>query len=99
LEALLDIGRHILAKGYGIAVTEYARVGERLGTDSGFSQDEAKLLQQLAGYRNRMVHFYHEVTSEELHRICRDELGDVERISDALRRWVQENPDKIDDTL
>ncbi|MBI3959895.1 MAG: DUF86 domain-containing protein [Chloroflexi bacterium] len=99
LEALLDIGRHILAKGYGIAVTEYAKVGERLGKDAGFRRDEAELLQKLAGYRNRMVHFYHEITPEELHRICRDELHDVETITNGLRRWIRENPDKIDETL
>lgn len=99
LEALLDIGRHILAKGYGIAVTEYAKIGESLGTDAGFPSDESELLQRLAGYRNRMVHFYHEITPNELHEICRDELSDIEKIANGIRRWMRENPDKIDKAL
>ena len=30
LEALLDIGRHILAKGFGVAVSEYKEIGPAL---------------------------------------------------------------------
>ena len=33
-------------------------------------REEADLLQILAGYRNRLVHFYHEVSVEELYEIC-----------------------------
>jgi hypothetical protein len=30
LEALLDLKRHILAKGFGLAVTEYREIAQRL---------------------------------------------------------------------
>ena len=30
LEALLDLGRHILAKGFAVAVTEYKEIGKSL---------------------------------------------------------------------
>jgi uncharacterized protein YutE (UPF0331/DUF86 family) len=40
----------------------------------------ARLLSMMAGYRNRMVHFYHEVTVEELYEICTRHLQQIEQI-------------------
>lgn len=99
LEAIFDLGRHILAKGFGQGVTEYKQIASELETAGVLSHRRARLLSTLAGYRNRLVHFYHEVTSEELYEICRDNLDDLLKIKDALRKWVTKHPDSIDETL
>jgi uncharacterized protein YutE (UPF0331/DUF86 family) len=99
LEAIFDLGRHILAKGFGQGVTEYKQIASELETAGVLSHSRARLLSALAGYRNRLVHFYHEVTSEELYEICRNNLDDLLRIKNAFRKWVNENPDSIDETL
>ena len=96
LEALLDLGRHILAKGYGHGVSEYKEVATQLRVAGVLSEHEAQLLRVLAGYRNRLVHFYHEVSAEELYQVCVSELGDVETIRDAYRRWLNEHPERLD---
>jgi len=72
LEALLDLGRHILAKGFGYPVAEYKEIARGLLEKKVLNEREAELLTKMAGYRNRMTHFYHEITSEELYNICRD---------------------------
>ena len=95
LEALLDIGRHILAKGYGVAASEYKEIPKLLQKQGALAEDDAQTLHVLAGYRNRLAHFYYEVSEEELYRICTQELGDIERIADAYRRWVKQHPDKV----
>lgn len=95
LEALLDIGRHILAKAFGLAVSEYKEIASTLQKQKAISDDEARILGALAGYRNRLVHFYDEVSAEELYDICSRELGDVERIADAYRRWLKAHPEKV----
>ena len=51
----------------------------RLGTVAG-----RKLL-LIAGYRNRLTHFYSDVTREELYGTVRDGLGDLEQIAAELR--------------
>jgi uncharacterized protein YutE (UPF0331/DUF86 family) len=56
-------------------------------------------MQVLAGYQNRLVHFYHEVFAEELYEVCAHRLGDLEAIADAYRRWVKEHPEKIESGL
>jgi uncharacterized protein YutE (UPF0331/DUF86 family) len=99
LEALFDLGRHILAKSFGIGVTEYKEIAFELERKGVLNADEASLLKILAGYRNRMVHFYHKITSKELYEICTVELGDVHRAKEALLRWIQSHPEHTDEIL
>jgi uncharacterized protein YutE (UPF0331/DUF86 family) len=99
LEALLDLGRHILAKGFGKGVTEYKEIARQLRAFGVLSEQEAALLEDMAGYRNRMVHFYHEVTSDELYEICTTRLEDVEQVVAGLKRWVREHPERVDERL
>ena len=99
LEALLDVGRHLVAKLAGTGVSEYKAVGRSLGEHGVFDKETAALLVKLAGYRNRMVHFYHEVTAAELFGICASELHDVERVRAAYVQWMHGHPDQVDDDL
>lgn len=99
LEALFDIGRHILAKAFGKGVSEYKEIANELQRAGVLSNDQTILLRTLAGYRNRLVHFYHEVSTQELHGICKDRLDDLLQIKGAYLTWVRTNPDKVDETL
>jgi len=95
LEALLDLGRHILAKGFGIGVSEYREIAVRLKEQQVLSSDEAALLRTMDGYRNRLVHFYHEVSPEELYEVCAHRLNDLEQVLTAYRRWLQDHPERL----
>lgn len=99
LESLLDIGRHILAKCFGLGVSEYKEIAKELDRRKVLSTQESRLLRILAGYRNRLVHFYHEVSTEELYQICKDDLDDITKIKKAYIDWIKKNPDRIDETL
>jgi uncharacterized protein YutE (UPF0331/DUF86 family) len=99
LEALFDIGRHILAKAFGKGVSEYKEIANELQHAGVLSNDQTILLRTLAGYRNRLVHFDHEVSTQELHGICKDRLDDLLQIKGAYLTWVRTNPDKVDETL
>ena len=90
LEALLDLGRHLLAKGFGVAAAEYNEIALRLGQAGVLTKSEADLLRDMAGYRNRMVHFYHEVTPEELFSLARHRLADIEALLEAMLAWYRE---------
>jgi uncharacterized protein YutE (UPF0331/DUF86 family) len=99
LEALFDIGRHVLARGYGLGLSEYREIAAKLADCEVLSAEESALLKVLAGYRNRLVHFYHEVSIDELYEICARELGDLEVIRAALVRWLAAHPELVDETL
>jgi uncharacterized protein YutE (UPF0331/DUF86 family) len=99
LEAMFDLGRHILAKGYSLGVTEYKEIATNLFAKNILSQAEADLMRKLAGYRNRLVHFYHDVSAEELYEICANYLQDIETVVNVLRDWLKANQDLLDDEL
>ena len=99
LEALFDVGRHMLAKGFGLGVSEYKEIASRLVEQGVLSPPEAELLRVLGGYRNRMVHFYHEIGPDELYEICASHLTDPERLAEAYRRWLNSHPDRLDEQL
>ncbi len=39
----------------------------------------------MAGYRNRLIHFYDEITPEELYGIIQSDLKDLDTFAKALR--------------
>ena len=99
LEALFDLGRYILAKGFGVGASEYKEIAQQLAVYEVMSQDNAKLLVIFAGYRNRLVHFYHEVSPDELLEICSTGITDIEQVTQAYRRWIKSHHHLFDEAL
>jgi uncharacterized protein YutE (UPF0331/DUF86 family) len=95
LEALFDLGRHILVKAFAAAPAEYKQIAEGLAKNGVLSKEEGRILTEMAGYRNRMVHFYHEIGERELYDICRDRLIDIQGLIDTFAQWLREHPEKV----
>jgi len=85
IEALFDAARHLLAKGHGLAGLEYREVA-RLACERGLVTDAALAprLVKVAGFRNRLTHYYDEVTPDELFRVLQSDLGDLEAFAREL---------------
>ncbi|MFZ5807871.1 MAG: type VII toxin-antitoxin system HepT family RNase toxin [Chloroflexota bacterium] len=98
LEALFDLGRHILAKGFAEGTSEYKGITLSLERHKVITSEEASVMMILAGYRNRLVHFYHEVSAEELFQICVHQLNDVVFVLNGIRRWINNNQNLLDDS-
>ncbi len=99
LEAVFDIAGHIISRltlrpaerpdGYkllALALGKYKIVPETFAKEK---------LVQMAGYRNRLVHFYDEVTQEELYGIIQHDLTDLEDYCAYIKKLV-EDPQKFD---
>ncbi len=99
LEALFDLGRHLLAKGFGIAVIEYKQIAAELYDKGVLDKETVDLLTLMAGYRNRMVHYYNEISEQELYEICCNRLTDIEKVVNGIIDWTKNTPDKIDTSL
>ena len=95
LEALFDIGRHILAKKFAYPATEYKEIAKGLSENRVLVENEAELMRRMAGYRNRMVHFYHEISPEELHEICLFHADEIKFLVEKLLQWTKEHGDNI----
>jgi uncharacterized protein YutE (UPF0331/DUF86 family) len=99
LEALMDLGRHILAKGHGQPAAEYRDIPQFLAANDVIGSGDREAWLKMAGYRNRMVHFYAEISRAELYEICSAHLDDIENAAMAIRRWLKAHPHRIDTAL
>ncbi len=84
IEALFDAARHVLARRHGLAGLEYREVA-RLAVEHGIVADGdlAPTLLKIAGFRNRLAHYYDEVTPAELFGVITTDL-------DGLRAFARE---------
>lgn len=94
LEAIFDAGNHILSRlplAPGERPETYKALAQALGRHKVVPSDFANgPLIQMAGYRNRLVHFYDEITPEELNEIVQHRLGDLETFARALKAVIEE---------
>jgi len=99
LEALLDLGRHVLGKGLGKGALEYKQVAVALRSEGVLDERAGADLVEMAGYRNRLVHFYDEVGAAELFEICTRRLDDVREVREQILAWLRANPQRVDGEL
>lgn len=90
LEAIFDIGRHILAaKGAVELAQEYKSIAQGLRNFSIIDDNLGKKLIQMAGYRNRMVHLYNLINDEELYYIINNDLADIRSFVTQINKFLQ----------
>lgn len=89
LEAVMDIGSHVLSRIPGVRPERYKDIARLLGEHGIVPREFAEgPLLKMAGYRNRMVHFYDEISSRELHTIIQENLSDLETFSGHVKRLL-----------
>ena len=95
LEGVFNISAHILSRLPGAQATKYAEIAQKLGEfgiiDKNFA---ATKLTEMAKYRNRLVHFYAEVTPEEIYKLLQNDLGDFDVFLRAVKN-VLEQPEQF----
>ena len=94
LEAVFDIGGHIISRfAYSPGkrpktIKEIAReLGKKGIVDVKFAEDK---LVEMAGYRNRLVHFYDEVSPKEMYQIITRDVGDLEFFASTVVEIVND---------
>jgi uncharacterized protein YutE (UPF0331/DUF86 family) len=90
IQVYFDLLRHLLSKTSGRGVLEYKELA-RAAAEDGLIRDPhlARVALQIAGFRNRLVHFYQEVTGEEMYSIVSTDLGDLEKLAEEAREAVR----------
>jgi uncharacterized protein YutE (UPF0331/DUF86 family) len=99
LEALFDLGRHLLSKGFGQPVADFKEVASFMVKMGVLDQKKGNFLRDMAGYRNRLVHFYHVIADCDLFEICTHRLTDIEMLLNSLLDWIRAHPERIDKAL
>lgn len=98
LEGVFHISAHILSRIPGGQVFEYKEIARKLGEYNIVDKDFANInLQNMAGYRNRIVHFYADITPEEIYKIINENLNDFDVFLAGVKN-VLNNPSKYNIT-
>ena len=93
LEATLTIGTHLLSR-MPAKTKDYTEIIVSLGKFNIVPQDFAERNKGLAGYRNRLVHMYWEVSEEELYKTVKEHMKDLNEFCSYFQS-VLENPAKF----
>ncbi|HCJ79710.1 hypothetical protein DK28_0205375 [Peptococcaceae bacterium SCADC1_2_3] len=90
LEALFDLGRHLVVKSGAGVPPDYRSVIEKLKEAQILPIEFAQQITGMAGYRNRLIHEYNKVTPEELYEIIQTRLSDFTIFCKYVVDYLQE---------
>ena len=88
LEGVLTIGTHILSR-LPVKTKDYQEIILSLGRNQIIPKSFAENNRRLASYRNRLVHLYWEVSEEELYKVCREHLPDLEKFCEYYVKYIR----------
>lgn len=84
IECCLDVAAHVVASERYRAPKDYADTFKVLEEQKIISPELAHSLQQMAKFRNRLVHLYGEIDDRAVHRIARKDLKDIEEFKKVI---------------
>jgi len=93
LEGVLTIGTHILSR-LPVKTKDYQEIIIGLAEQNIIPNDFAEKNKKLAGYRNRLVHMYWEVSKEEMYKVINEHLNDIDKFCQYFQE-VLSNPKKF----
>ncbi len=86
IEACLDIGHHVIVQEGLRRPGEYREVFAILRDAGILERALSDRLEEMASFRNRLVHGYLDIEPGRVFAIARDELGDIEEFVAAIVR-------------
>lgn len=88
-EAALDICNHLAARRGARSPEDYADCMAIMAEIGVVDHDLKLRLMRMARFRNLLVHLYARVNDAEVHRVIREDLGDLERYLHSVGRYVK----------
>jgi len=88
IEACVDVARHIIASEGFRPASSFADAFKILREHDLLDPDLAAVMQQMAGFRNILVHLYLTVDEEEVKHNLRTNLGDFDRFRQMIAKAI-----------
>jgi len=88
-EAALDICNHLAARRSARSPEDYADCMAIMAEIRVVDDDLKTRLMRMSRFRNLLVHLYARVNDGEVHRVIREDLGDLERYLESVGRYLK----------
>lgn len=91
-QAALDIANHIIAEeGFG-QPTMYRDLGYILAQEGVITSDLAKKLEEIAKFRNRLVHEYAHLDPKIIYIIVQTHIDDLSEFAQQIYKYIEHLP-------
>ena len=92
IEAMIDIGNHIVAKNHLGTPKTYRETFELLMENQLLPKKDLELFITMVKFRNRAVHLYDKISDEEIYNIIQNHLPDFEHfIACIVKAYFEKN--------
>lgn len=88
VEIVLDIGNHIISDEGWRAPSSNKDTFQVLYENGVFSEDILKSCQNMAGFRNILVHMYEKVNLQDVYGILKKHLSDFDLFARAVKTYI-----------
>ena len=88
VEAAIDLCNHLIAKNTFRVPEDYSDTFRVMGENKILPDDFISTLVNMARFRNRLVHRYWDVDVYYLHRVLKEDLGDLERFLSEVKKGL-----------
>jgi uncharacterized protein YutE (UPF0331/DUF86 family) len=88
-EAALDICNHLAARRSARSPEDYADCMAIMAEIGVIDHDLQTRLMRMSRFRNLLVHLYARVDDGEVHRVIREDLGDLEQYLACVGRYLK----------
>ena len=89
IQALLDVGEHIVAESGWQAPQSYRDLARILAQHGVIGIKEAEILAQLAWLRNILVHIYAEIDEEKIYNFAKTLVKDAETLAKKMLQYME----------
>lgn len=89
IEAMLDISHHIVSRKHLGTPKTYRETMELLAQAGIIPQQQLPTLINMVKFRNRAVHLYDKISSEEVYGIIQDHLPDFDNFIRAIVYYIK----------
>jgi len=94
IESCINIGNRILSliqfRKPVRTPESYGDIFEELGKVGAIPHDFVKTMLQIVKFRNRLVHIYWDIDTEQLYEIVKERLGDLEKFKDFIVTYLKQ---------
>lgn len=91
IQAIIDICHHMVARLSGKVPDEYGECFLILKDMGYLNTDYSLKLKSMAGFRNILIHLYHEVDDRNVLKYLKNDLWAIEEFLKIVRRVLEEN--------